>query len=100
MPSEKRENSSLITRFTFFWMVLSLISPVGNYIGQPIHVCAADSCSSICCVWCACLTHSGVSIRHQDDHRDGARVDHALIGCLHQHLNCSHQCLVDVGTWR
>lgn len=45
------------------------------------------------------LTHSGVSIRHQDDHGDGARVDEPLIGRPHQHLNCSHQCLVDVGTW-
>ena len=44
------------------------------------------------------LTDGGVSVRHQDDHGDGAGVDDALVGGLQQHLHRLHQRLVDVGS--
>lgn len=42
-------------------------------------------------------TYGGVSVRHQDDHGDGARVDEALAVRPDQHLSGSDQRLVDVG---
>ena len=45
------------------------------------------------------LTHGGIPVRHQDDHGDGALIDQPLVGRPHQHLNGSHQGLVDVGAW-
>lgn len=45
------------------------------------------------------LTHCRVSIRHQNDHGDGSRVNEPLICRFYQHLNCSHQRLINVGAW-
>lgn len=59
------------------------------------------------CVWVvgvvvyewSILTHCGVSVGHQNDHGNGARIDQALILCLHKHLHRLQQSLVDVGAW-